>query len=79
MDEWVWVIVGEVPPAYITIDDAPNPACAVDGYIGAMREWAAAVRSGESTDGLVPAETRGGGASLERTPETADAGDSGRP
>jgi len=34
VDEWIWVIVGDLPPAYITTDEAPNPAAALDGYIG---------------------------------------------
>lgn len=54
VDEWVWVIVGDVPPAYITTDQAPNPASALDGYIGAMEEWVKAVKSGESVEGLIP-------------------------
>ena len=53
-DEWVWVVVGDLPPAYIDILDAPNSACALDAYIRAMREWAAAVESGKSTEGLIP-------------------------
>ena len=72
VDDWVWVIVGDLPPAYITVDDAPNPACALDGYIGAMQEWIAAVKSGKSVEGLIPVETSAGDASLEPTPETAD-------
>ena len=39
VDEFVWVIVGDVPPAYITCEDAPNPYGAVDGYLGAMEDW----------------------------------------
>jgi len=54
IDEWVWVIVGDVPPAYITAEDAPNPACALDGYIGAMDGWVRAVLTGGSVDGLIP-------------------------
>jgi hypothetical protein len=53
-DEWLWVVVGDIPPAYLTIDSAPNPACALDAYIGAMQEWVEAARSGKPTDGLIP-------------------------
>lgn len=34
VDDKLWVIVGDVPPAYITAEDAPNPATALDAYIG---------------------------------------------
>ncbi len=54
VDDWMWVVVGDLPPAYITCEDAPNPACALDGYIGAMREWAEAAIRGDSVDGLIP-------------------------
>ena len=46
VDDWLWVVVGDLPPAYLTLDDAPNPACAQDGYVGALRERVAAVPQG---------------------------------
>lgn len=54
VDEWLWVIVGDVPPAYITLDDCPNAATALDGYIGAMQEWVDAAKEGRSVDELIP-------------------------
>ena len=39
VDDYVWVVVGDIPPAYITCENAPNPATAIDGYIGAMSGW----------------------------------------
>jgi hypothetical protein len=39
VDEWLWVVVGDVPPAYLVTDGAPNPACALKVYIGLMKEW----------------------------------------
>ena len=54
VDDFVWVVVGDLPPAYITCEDAPNPACALDGYIGAMEEWVAAAKAGESVENLIP-------------------------
>ena len=54
VDDYVWVIVGDIPPAYITCEDAPNAPCALDGYIGAMDEWVKAVQSGHSVDDLIP-------------------------
>lgn len=54
VDDKVWVIVGDVPPAYITTEDSPNPATALDSYIGAMEDWVEAAREGRSVDGLIP-------------------------
>lgn len=54
VDEWVWVIGGDLPPAYITVEDAPNPACALDAYIGAMEEWVKAAKAGRSSEDIIP-------------------------
>jgi hypothetical protein len=54
VDEWLWVVVGDVPPAYISVINAPNPATALDAYIGAMEDWVKAVRAGDSVDSLIP-------------------------
>jgi hypothetical protein len=54
VDEWTWVIVGDVPPAYITCEDAAVPWEALDGYIGALEPWIAAVRAGQAVDKLMP-------------------------
>lgn len=39
VDDYVWIIVGDLPPLYITTENAPNPACALDAYLGAMEKW----------------------------------------
>jgi hypothetical protein len=54
VDPWVWVIAGDLPPAYITTENAPNPACALDAYIGAMQSWVRAVRDGRSVKDEIP-------------------------
>ena len=53
-DEWIWIIVGDLPPAYLTVDTCPNPATALDGYIGAMQEWVDAALEGRSVADLIP-------------------------
>ncbi len=47
-------VVGDLPPAYITTEDAPNPATALDGYIGAMDDWVKAAKAGQSVADLIP-------------------------
>jgi hypothetical protein len=54
VEDWVWVVVGDVPLTYITLEDAPTPGAALDAYIGAMYAWVHAARKGESVEGLVP-------------------------
>lgn len=66
VDEWVWIIVGDLPPAYITCEQSPNPASALDAYVGAMQEWVDAVRTGSSTDELIPVNVSPTTANAER-------------
>lgn len=54
VDDKVWVIVGDLPPAYITAEDASNPATALDSYIGAMEDWVEAAKAGRSVEELIP-------------------------
>lgn len=65
IDEWVWVVVGDIPPIYITCEDSPNAICALDGYIGAMREWVEAAKNGNSLEGIVPVN-------VQATPENGE-------
>lgn len=52
--EWIWVIVGDVPPTYIPADDTRTPFEALDGYIGALEDWIEAARHGKSVAKLIP-------------------------
>lgn len=54
VDDLLWVVVGDLPPAYLVVDDAPNPARALAAYVSEMRRWVAAVRKGASTKKLIP-------------------------
>lgn len=54
VDEWLWVVVGDLPQAYMVTDAASKPVAALRGYIEEMREWVAAVRAGESVDNVIP-------------------------
>ncbi|MDZ5648303.1 hypothetical protein [Nitrospirillum sp. BR 11828] len=65
VDNWVWVIVGDLPPAYITCEDCPNPAAALDGYIGAMEEWVKAAENNDPVSEIIPVN-------LPASPENAE-------
>lgn len=54
IDEWVWVVVGDLPPAYLTCESCPNPAEALEGYLGEMMEWVEAAENGDSVAKLIP-------------------------
>ena len=41
-------------PAYITTEESPNPATALDAYIGAIEDWVKAAKAGRSVEGLIP-------------------------
>lgn len=54
VDRLLWVVVGDIPLAYLVTDHAPNAACALEGYIELMREWVVAAKAGEPVDKLIP-------------------------
>ncbi len=54
VDTFLWVIVGDLPPAYLVTDEIPNAIEALSVYIEYMTDWVAAVRAGASTENLMP-------------------------
>lgn len=54
VDSCLWVIVGDLPPAYIVTEDNPTGADALAAYIEEMNEWVEAVRNGTSVEDLIP-------------------------
>jgi hypothetical protein len=64
VDDWLWVVVGDLPPAYLVTDDNPNPASALEAYVAEMDAWVTAVESTQSVDDLIPVN-------VPATPENA--------
>lgn len=54
VDDTLWVVVGDLPPAYLVCDDTSDWREALDAYIYEMEQWVAAVRSGSSLDDVIP-------------------------
>jgi hypothetical protein len=54
VDEWHWIIVGDLPFAYLITDAAPNPIAALGVYCDLMQQWVDAVLQGSSLDTLYP-------------------------
>ncbi len=65
IDERLWVIVGDLPPAYLVLDDAPTSDAALGRYVDEMEAWVSAVRGGRAVDDLIPVD-------VEPSPEHAD-------
>jgi hypothetical protein len=72
-DEAVWVIVGDIPPAYLDTETCRDPAEALEGYAAAMWEWVERVQAGEPLDeNVIPVYFRDSYGRLEPTTEHAD-------
>jgi len=56
VDEVLWVVVGDLPTAYLVQDDAPTWREALTGYIYEMSKWVSAVKQGDSLDEIIPVE-----------------------
>jgi hypothetical protein len=56
IDEYLWVVVGDLPPAYLVTDDSPTPKDALEAYIEEMRRWVAAAKSGRSLRDVIPVD-----------------------
>ncbi len=54
VDEWLWVVVGDLPSAYLVVDDCNTPSQALERYIGEMSEWVKLAKEGRSSADLIP-------------------------
>src|SRR5215472_11347732 len=58
IDSKLWVIVGDLPPAYLVVDESPNPLAALANYVGLMQEWVDTVRAGKPIDDCIPVNAK---------------------
>lgn len=56
VDRFHWIVWGDVPAAYLVLDDAPDPESAVDAYLFEVRNWIAAVRGQDSLPDVMPVD-----------------------
>ncbi|MBB5058498.1 hypothetical protein HDF16_003212 [Granulicella aggregans] len=54
VDQWLWVIVGDIPSAYLVVDECPTPVEALETYIELMREWVALAYEGKASPEVFP-------------------------
>jgi hypothetical protein len=53
-DDKVWVIVGDVPPAFKAVEPDDTPQSVLEGYCFLMDDWVTAVRTGGDFDDVFP-------------------------
>ena len=56
--EWVWIIVGDLPPVYLGFEGFPTPYAALLLYIEGVEEWLAASPEERASGDLIPIEVR---------------------
>jgi hypothetical protein len=54
IDRWLWVIIGDLPPAYLVTDASPSPLAALKNYTDLMEEWVETVKEGGNIEGCIP-------------------------
>lgn len=58
VDTTLWVVVGDLPSAYLVTDQADDPRDALHVYCALMEEWVRAVRARESLADVFPIEAQ---------------------
>ncbi|WFB64871.1 hypothetical protein PZ892_06590 [Sphingobacterium sp. WM] len=56
VDKYVWIVVGDIPPAYIDVESGGDPQGALESYVAIMRDWVDTVLDGESVEDCYPVE-----------------------
>jgi hypothetical protein len=56
IDQWLWVITGDMPSAYFVIDDCATPIDALKWYIAERRRWVELAYVGETSSDVMPVE-----------------------
>ncbi len=51
--EWIWVVVGDLPSAYLVNEEITDALVALAGYTVVASDWVKAVEAGGSADDLV--------------------------
>ena len=53
VDEWLWVVFGDVPPAFLVIDLSRTPSQALQCYIGEISRWVELAKQGRSSSDVI--------------------------
>jgi hypothetical protein len=66
--DWMWVVVGDIPPAFLPLEDADSAQMVFETYLRGMSRWVEFARQGKSgsaKDGVPPVD-------IKATPEAAE-------
>ena len=64
-DEYLWVVVGDIPSAYFVVDASQTPIAAISTCVSLMQEWVDAAVEGRDAKDVYPV-------AAERTVENAE-------
>jgi len=53
-DDRLWIIVGDLPSAYLVVEPDDSPGDALERYCGLMEDWIGAVRDGGELNDVYP-------------------------
>ena len=68
LDDKLWIVVGDLPSAYLVVEPDDSPGDALERYCGLMEDWIAAVRDGADLNNVYPV-------TAEPTPPTRENAD----
>jgi len=54
VDDYVWIVVGDIPPAYIDVESGKNPKEVLESYIFVMNDWVSNVLEGKGVGESYP-------------------------
>jgi len=54
VDPWIWIVVGDIPSAYLPLSDAGSPHEVFEKYIDGMRRWIKAACNGDQKAATSP-------------------------
>jgi len=47
VDPWIWIVVGDIPPAYLPLSDCESPSQVFETYVQGMSRWVEFARTGK--------------------------------
>jgi hypothetical protein len=68
-DRRLWIVVGDLPSAYLVVNEEDSPAQALESYCDVMESWCEAVETGGSLKDVFPvaaAPTKGNASLLRK-------------
>jgi hypothetical protein len=55
-EEFLWVVNGDIPTAYLVCDNAPSPGAALSVYCELMEDWVKSVKAGKTLENVFPVQ-----------------------